>query len=395
MKTKRIIILSLLVFSFTLNYSQKMNYSAKTQKLIPEANFLPNADWGAIFYDASQSDTPSRVGVSKPVAIASDERIFISDRYNNTITILDKSGRVVKVFGKEGWNPGEFVNNQDLHGILDDKYLVISDAQGRINFFDLNGNFVKMITIDFMPLNIYPTKGGKMIIQGHVPFETKSKKLLAELDFETEKYEQIYYTFQDYDDPKGGISLPYEDGFISIGPPFSARKSMVRVSDQGRIIMGMNNSEEVNVFSKRGGTFQKSEFVLKTNPIAVTEKEKEEYYENFKEKLIKMGMDPALAEKVKADGYFPDHLPYYYNLIVDNANNCLFFMYSNENKDYVFLAYSIDGKFLGKSEFKIDGYDLLSNLGHFTFRDGYVYTLALKHNEDKPLRILKCKIVSE
>ena len=383
MKTRRIIILTLLIISFSAIYAQKMNYSAKTQKLIPEVNFLPNADW------------ESRVGISKPIAIGSNERVFISDRYKNTISILDKTGKVVKVFGKEGWNPGEFVNNQDFHGILDDKYLVISDVQGRINFFDLNGNFVKMITIDFMPSNIFPANGGKMIIQGHVPYGTKSKKLLAELDFETEKYEQIYYTFQDYDDPQYGVRIPYKDGQISVGPPFSARRSMVRVTEQGQIIMGTNSSEGVNVFSKQSGAFQKSEFNLDTQPIPITEKEKEEYYQNFKERLEENGMDPTLAEKVKTEGYFPDHLPYYYNLIVDNATNCLFFIYSDENKDHIFQAYSIDGKFLGQSEFKIDGYDLMANLGHFTFRNGYVYTLALKHNDDKPLRILKCKIVSQ
>lgn len=70
-------------------------------------------------------------------------------------------------------------------------------------------------------------------------------------------------------------------------------------------------------------------------------------------------------------------------------------MYSNDNKDHLFRAYTTTGDFLGESEFKIEGYDLMSKLGKFIFMDGYVYTLALKKNEDKPLRIIKCKVVSQ
>jgi hypothetical protein len=52
----------------------------------------------------------------------------------------------------------------------------------------------------------------------------------------------------------------------------------------------------------------------------------------------------------------------------------------------------LNGDFLGQSEFKIEGYDLLSKLSSFTFKDGYIYTKALKQNEEFPLRIIKCKV---
>ena len=81
---------------------------------------------------------------------------------------------------------------------------------------------------------------------------------------------------------------------------------------------------------------------------------------------------------------------------IDEKNDCLFFIYTNEqNQDYAFQAYSMDGRFLGKSEFKIDGYDLLSKMSHFKFRNGFVYALALKQNDSTSLRILKCRIVAE
>ncbi len=395
MKTKRILVLCLvLAFIGKLN-AQQLDYSAQTIKLIPDKTFLANTDWKSVFYDETKKDIPSKVGINKVVKVAPDGSIFISDRMKFTITKLDNNGKVVKSFGKKGGKPGEFASNQDFEGIFNDNLLVVSDCQGRINFFDLDGNFVKMITIDFMPLSIKPTQNGKLIIWGHVPYGTKSKSLLAELDYESEEYTQIYYTFTSYDDPKAGISVPYKEGLLSIGPPFSARRNMFCVTEEGKIIFSVNNSDDVLIFTKINGSYNKSVFNIEVNPIAVTEAEKEEYYQNFKERLEKYDIDPAYADKVKEKGFFPTHLPYYYNLIVDDQSNCLFFIYSNEDKDHIFQAYSIDGKFLGESEFKIDGYDLMSKLGHFKFKDGYVYTLALKHNEEAPLRILKCKVISE
>ena len=151
----------------------------------------------------------------------------------------------------------------------------------------------------------------------------------------------------------------------------------------------------VRVFTNRNGNYEESEFNLRTTPIPITQEEKDEYYENFKRKLEKLGIDTAQADKILQEGYFPEYLPNYYNLILDEANNCLFFIFSNDNRDHLFRAYTTDGKYLGESEFVIDGYELLSGLGHFYFMNGYVYTLALKKGEESPVRILKCRIVAE
>lgn len=395
MKTQRILILCLVLAFFGKLGAQQIDYSSEIIKLIPDVSFLPDADWKGLFYDEAKKDIPAKVGINKQVKMASDGSIFICDRMDYSIKKLDKTGKLILTFGKKGWNPGEFAYNPDFFGILNNQLLVFCDSQGRLNFFDLDGNFVKMIQMDFIPSIIYPNNKGKLIIYGHVPYGDKSKKLIAELDYETEKYNQIYYTFESYDDPKAGIQIPYKEGLISYGPPFSSSRTMFYVTEDGKIVFSINNSNKVLVFTKKNGIYNKSEFNIKTNPVPLSEKEKNEYYQNFKEGLEKRGIDVKYAEKVYEEGFFPNHLPYYYNLIVDDKSNCLFFIYSNENKDHVFQAYSIDGKFLGESEFKIDGYDLMSKLSHFKFKDGFVYTLALKHNEEVPLRILKCKIVSE
>jgi hypothetical protein len=392
MKTNKMIVTIMLVLIYLFGSAQEINYNVKTIKLIPDNSFLNNADWET-FYDKTQKDIPGKVGINKKFIVATDESVFILDRMKYTITKLNKSGRIIRIFGKQGWNPGEFANNPDLNGILDNKLLVVSDNQGRINFFDLNGDFIKMITIDFMPLNIFPAGPDKLIIYGHVPYGDKSKNLIAELDYNSAKYEQIYYTFQAYNDR--GLIIPHNQGLIGFQTPFSSQKNIVNVTNDGTIILGTNYSDKVLVFKKENGKYIESAFKLNMKSIPVTAEDKAEYYQNLKDRLRKNGIDSSYAEKVKQEGFFPDYLPYYYNLQVDDESNCLFFIYSTEGKDHQFQAYSTTGQYLGESEFKIEGYDFLSNLSHLKFRDGNVYVFALKWKEDVPLRILKCKIVAE
>jgi translation initiation factor IF-1 len=373
--------------------AQNIDYKAKAVELIPEDSFLPQADWGTIFYEESKTNDIERYGLKKQIAIGPDKQIYISDRNNYTITILDKTGKRLKTFGKKGYEDGEFINNQDFDGILKNEYLVISDNTGRINFFDLDGNFVKVIRIDFVPKNIFPLKSGNLIVWGHVPMTgKKSKDVLAELDFTSGRYTVFYEQIEHYDHPDY-ITTETKNGETIIMTAYSREKKTIRISSDDKVVVAHNQSGIIKIYPRIKGKYQESEFNLKIEPEQITEEVKNEYYENFKSRLKSYGSDTSSAELVKVEGFFPEHLPYFYNMILDDKNNALLFIYTNnENQDYAFQAYSLDGTFLGQSEFKIDGYDLLSNMNRFIFRDGYIYTLALKHDEDYPLRIIKCAV---
>ncbi len=393
MKTKILTIAVLAFLMISTGMAQSISYNAKNVNLVPETSFLPNADWQALFYDASENNTAGRVGINKQVVVGSDGRVYISDRSKFTITILDKTGKHLKTFGKKGYEDGEFINNQDFNGILKNEYLVVSDNTGRINFFDLNGNFIKVFRIDFMPKDIFPLNSGNLIIWGHVPMSgKKSKDVLAELDFTSGKYDVFYEKIEHYDQPEY-ITMETKSGSAYMMTAYSRKKMTIRITNNDKVVVAYNQSGSIKVFSPVNGKYQESEFKIQIEPEDISDEVKDEYYQNFKERLLSKGSDTSSAELVKAEGFFPEHLPYFYNMILDDKNNALLFIYTNnEGQDYAFQAYSLDGNLLGQSEFKIDGYELLSNMGHFKFKDGYVYTLALKKGEEFPLRILKCRI---
>jgi hypothetical protein len=393
MKTKIIASLIILLAIATAGLAQKISYNAKAVKLVPESTYLPNADWGSLFYDASQSDAASRIGVMNEVAIGPQEQVYVCNRGNYTIQILDKTGRVTKTFGKKGYKNGEFAGNPYLRGILNNKLVVVSDNQGRINFFDLQGNFVKLITLDFVPLDIFPMNSGNLIVWGSVPVSgCRNKSVIAELNYDTGKYSVIYEKTQSNDQP-GIIQTKKEGMLISYAAPYVRNQQMVRVTSNDRIILADNISKTVKVFSKESGRYKESSFDLQMEQLKVGAEEKQEFYQNFKKQLENDDLDVSLAEKVKAPGFYPDYLPYFYNIILDDQNNALFFLFTNEQgQDYAFEAYSPEGILLGKSEFTIEGYELLSQMEHFHFVGGFVYTLALKHDAAYPVRILKCRM---
>jgi len=366
MKTKILSIAVLTILIISSGMAQSINYNANVVNLVPENSFLPNANWEDIFYSHSESSTAERVGLNKQVVVGPDERVYVSDRSNFTITILDKTGKMVKTFGKQGYNNGEFVNNQDLNGILSNKYIVVSDNQGRINIFDLDGNFVKLITLEFMPLRIFPLKSGNLIVWGHVPVKGFSHKtVLAEINYNTGKY-MVFDEVLSTGEQPDRIIIPTETSTIAIGSPYAKGNNFIRITGKDQLVFADSKKNTIKLYSKIDGKYRQSEFSITIDPIKIGDREKEEYYENLKVKLEKKGLDVSYAEKVLEDGFFPEHLPYFYNMILDEQNNALLFIYTNnENQDYAFQVYALDGTFLGQSEFNIEGYDLLSKMGKF------------------------------
>jgi hypothetical protein len=374
--------------------AQTDNYLSGTVRLVPDDDFLPDADWSTLFHDWQQTSMDRKTGIMKDFIVAPDGKVIISNRSSYSVYILDPSGKLLKTFGKKGGKPGEFLYRQDFRGILNNKYLVFSDHQGRINFFDMEGNFVKMITIDFMPLDIYPVNSGKLIVKGHVPMKTYARKVLASLDFTTEKYDILYSFNESYDNSDRIVIKGTEGESYSVSSSHGG-KWITAFTSSGKVVSGMSRSQEIKVFTPDRDSFVESEFRIDVNPIPITQEDKDSYYENFKETLKKNGLDTVYAEKIKSDDYFPDHMPYFYNMLTDENSNIMFFMYNNENKDHLFKAYSLSGKYLGKSEFVIDGYELLFQTNPVYISGDHLYAVALKDGAEDPLRIIKCRLVSE
>lgn len=122
------------------------------------------------------------------VAVAPDGRVFIADGYGqNWVHVFDKDQKYVKSFGGPGKEPGKF---NTCHGLgIDTRagkplLLVCDRANRRLQHFDLDGNFVAVITEGLrLPCSV-SFHGDHVAIaelQGRVAIIDKTNKVVATL----------------------------------------------------------------------------------------------------------------------------------------------------------------------------------------------------------------------
>jgi sugar lactone lactonase YvrE len=129
------------------------------------------------------------------IAVADDGRIFVADGYGKSwVHIYDKDRKYMKSFGGPGSEPGKMAT---CHGLLLDKrgkeplLLVCDRENGRLEWFDLDGKFVRLMDKDEKgvkvlrrPCNVWPLDGGELAIAdlcGRVTLLDKNDKLIVHL----------------------------------------------------------------------------------------------------------------------------------------------------------------------------------------------------------------------
>ena len=151
-------------------------------------------------------------------------------------------------------------------------------------------------------------------------------------------------------------------------------------------------------------------FVLDIEPLEVTEKIKQEYRESSRKSLEKTKeWIRKMMEREQIEDYsekiirelserpikFPEHMPYYYNLIVDSDGNILIFLYTETNDIYRFQVYSPDGTYICESaidpgEYKLKVYRNLIPIA--LFKGDLFAVVSEKDNPSVPPRLIKVNL---
>jgi len=411
---KKNLFIVLLFVSATL-WSQQLStiYKSGEIKLIPDAVYAKNSDW-----NKSVSD-------NKQIVIAPDGSVFMSHRTRHSISKFDKNGNFVKEFGKKGGkSPADFVYMPSVQGILDGKYLYTTAVDGRMHFFDLNGNWVRTIKLKYMPLGTMPMKGGKIAIIGHVPCGNGAKQIVSMLNYSDGKEKIMSSTFELYasSDKKSIKITPYfykdKDGkeqhignWISCSLPFS-HPSYYRVrfatNNVGNLVVAYPSTGEIAVFDNAGRKLR--QFKTDVKPETITKEDREEYYQNAAKDMKRLEEDVAKRtkdkeywnnyvaqykqqlDKFRDPGNYPVNLPYFSEMIVDSENNILLFRFTREEGSNKFdvYTYNSQGAKITTSNFVSDKYDLKINPSIFRFYKQSIYSVVkLKGAAGSPMRLVK------
>jgi hypothetical protein len=382
-------------------------------KLIPDSEFGKDTDWEELFYDfRSESQNGKPIGILKDIAVADDGSLFVSNYSQYNIYKLDKNGNFIKKFGKKGSQPGDFFWRPSSISILDNRYLMVRIYHGRIHLFDLEGNFVKRLQMEYPILECVALKENKAGISGSVPYRgNQSKKLIAIKDMDTEKEDILTFYMEDYF--KGGdpIEIKTKDGRIALlsTPSFSYVDRFARRSLEGNLIVGYSDKKDVSVYSPEGKLLHS--FTLDIEPLSITEEVKQEYRESTRKSLEKTkewirkmresqqleDVSETVIEKLSEQPIeFPEHMPYYYNLLVDSEGNILVFIYTETNDIYRFQVYSPNGTYICESAFDPGEYrvKVYRNLIPIVFFNENLYTVVSEKNDPSaPPRLIKVNLL--
>lgn len=416
---KTLVLSTIMLFSFLISSSQNLTdlYKKGDVTLSEDQSFGSKNNWKELFYDIGASQEEGKDGRNKAIVIAPDGSVFMSHRSRHSISLYDKNGNYVKDFGRKGSKASDFIYMPYVVGILNGKYLATAAVDGRMLFFDLNGNWVKTLSLDYMPLDNAMLRNEKIAILGHTSWKSKTRSLIAIKDFKTGLEKIIWDEFEDYNRP-GNITVSYNTGGMSTWSlPFthpSYTRPKLLTSPDGNLVVVFPESGEVKTYSPEGKLLKS--FIAGTGErMAITQKDREEFYQKALEKIKCMEKEMASAKGLQKENLeqtiiqfrqqinkyldpasYPEKLPEISQAMFDSDNNLLIFAFTRESNENRFMVYSFNnnGNKVCESSFVSGGYNLNFSNSRFQFYKGFVIGLQSfsDDNPEIPFKLVRFKL---
>ncbi|MDC3335879.1 hypothetical protein OAV71_05165 [Opitutales bacterium] len=95
----------------------------------------------SISNNGSSSSGDGEFNGANGIAIGQDGNLYVADRYNNRVQVLDKNGSFIRKFGGNGSAPGQLSNAGDI-ACLPDGRIVVGDSN-YLHYFQPDGTFLK------------------------------------------------------------------------------------------------------------------------------------------------------------------------------------------------------------------------------------------------------------
>jgi hypothetical protein len=396
-------------------------------RLVPDKTYGAKNSWESLFslyYDTLNIMEGERE-VYKKIIVAPDGSVFMSHKNRYEIWKFDPYGNFVKKFGTKGGKASQFPYLPSIEPVVDNKYVFTTDANARLKFFDLDGNYFKSITLDYMTFNFRPLLNGEILIFGKVLWKDRMRNIIVRLNIYTGEKKIIYEYFEDrsvppflegknIDSAVSVIISPQRKIKLPVGRDFSDKK--VTLIPDGQFILSDSETGQIAVHDINGK--EKYKFKLDILPVPITEKDVLENYEKTKLSFVRaieglkntprpteytrLGIifDQKLLDNVdfyKDITHYSPYLPFFSNIILDDEGNFLVFEFTgkNDTKSNIFnvIAYDKTGNRLARTSFVCDEYELNFSESTFVISKGYVYAVAkLKNSTRMPLRLVKFRI---
>ena len=423
-----------LILMFVVANAQGLIEIYKKNQVVLEEDptFGTKNNWKELFYDIGATRDQGKDGKNKAIVVAPDGTIFMSHHSRHSISMYDKDGNYMKEIGQKGGKESDFIYMPTVIGIMDGKYVVTTSVDGRMLFFDLNGNWVKTIRLNYMPLDNAILKDGKIAMLGHTSWTSKSRMFVVLKDIDTGKEKIIWDKFSDMigaeptktavtQDKKGSgnIVIKYTPpgGMFVMALPYThsmyTRPRLLTAPD-GNLAMIFPETGEVKIYTPEGNLV-KSFTVSAGERLSVTKEDREEFYQKIQNQIKAMEVAREKADeqgKVRLNesieqfksqvdkaldpALYPEKLPSLSESMFDSDHNLLVFAFTKEKDQNRFsvFTYNTAGQRIAESTFVSDKYDLNFGSSKFRFFQGNVIAVQTPKdtNADVPLRLVRFKL---
>jgi len=295
------------------------------------------------------------------LATSEDGTVYILDRKNVKVYILDKNGNFVKAFGRKGEGPGEFTKIRRL--FLNENNLIVVD-QSNIHYFTTKGEYKRSVPnkyMEFPPVTFIDHDTFISVTEFKHPHKPGKQGKICHYDLKNKK-ERIISYFDVYNKGSVKIGTPGDYRVFSFSVS-SLTPRMVMHYHKNRIYKAMSNEFRIAVTDMKGNELHG--FSLNRDKTKVTDE--------YKEKFVRGFPFPKEA-KIQARRNLPDYLNYIEAIFVDDNGYIYAFepIFKSELSQHVDI-FSGEGKYLYSSEIHSDpGY----SIGGVMLGTGIMYMLS-------------------
>lgn len=394
-------------------------YKTGAVKLVPDTEYARGNNWDEVFRSYYDTLYNKPMGQRKSVILLPDGSAIVNHAYRDYHTKFSPDGKFEKEFTMEK------AKQKAAMGVMNNNTLFTGlDNMGKMTCTDLNGNYRKTLTLDYMTRDIIAMKNGKFAVVGWAIWAEKFRSFVSIVDYETNEEKVIWEHFTNRGISSSGkvlnhrepfnYSIKLKNGYLisSTTMPYSKHTGkglppqITTVNNE--LIIAVPNTGEILVYDLEGNLKSKSTIDWPKSTISVEEQKAIQQKAIDSYKALIQGDDPRVKDNLTVYKQMiaemeedlrniktPLVKPSISNIIKDSDGNVLFFEIPEEkfaNKFHVWV-YNQGGKFETECTFLCDDYDLNISSAKMVFRDGYIYGLqTLKHSSGNPLRLVRFKL---
>lgn len=283
------------------------------------------------------------------IAVDEEGNIYLCDIQANNIKKFSPEGKFVKIIGRKGQGPGEFITPS--HIVVSGKRLFVYEiGNRRLCSLTTGGEYINNIPIQFsegLPLHIRALPGGDIVIEKEVNYYREKDKpqdcfiQIFSPELELKKNLFTHPVMKNKFREIKGI-------FANIVQPF-APEVYWSVGPDGRIVIGLSEDYTIGFYGAEEGLFTSFKHAFK--PVKVTDEDKEKFFSRMSYTTSE-GETGKLPDEIKKLTEFPKTKPAFMGLFLDYEGNILVNVIRSEKAGAApeCEAFDPDGNFLGVVE---------------------------------------------